>query len=70
MTESEARKAFNTASSELQAALTKYQSARKALHRVTGEFIGADQAQTLQFSSALAASTNDGSATQQALADC
>lgn len=70
MTESDARKAFHTARSELQAALTKYQGARAALHRTTGEFIGTDQALNLQFSSAVAAPEGSGSAPPYATADC
>ncbi len=54
MTETEARKAFHTARTELQGALAKFGAARIALHRVTGEFHGADQKLSLQFSSALA----------------
>lgn len=52
MTETEARKAFTTANTELQTALSKYQSARASLHRITGEFVGTDQKLSLQFSSA------------------
>ncbi len=77
MTETEARKAFNTASTELQTALTKYQGARTALHRITGEFVGADQSLSLRFSSACAglpsADNNDPSTKPQhptVLADC
>lgn len=54
MTETEARKAFNTARTDLQGALKKYDAARIALHRVTGKFYGADQKLSLQFSSVLA----------------
>ncbi|WP_326538616.1 hypothetical protein [Pseudorhodoferax sp.] len=78
MTESDARKAFHTARTELQMALTKYQGARAALHRMTGEFIGTDQALNLQFSSVTApqaaadAATpgSDGNAARYAMADC
>lgn len=68
MTETEARKAFNTARTSLQAALTKYDTARHALQRVTGEFPGADQKLSLQFSSALSAS--DAPAAGPVKADC
>lgn len=72
MTETDARKAFNTARTELETALTKYQGARTALHRVTGEFVGTDQALNLQFSSATAAPApgRDGDAARYATADC
>lgn len=65
MTDTAAHKAFNTARTELQAAMTKYQNARTELHRVTGEFHGADQKLSLQFSSAVA----DGD-TAPKLTDC
>lgn len=70
MTETEARKAFHTARTELQGALAKFGAARIALHRVTGEFHGADQKLSLQFSSALSASAADVSDAPQAKADC
>lgn len=70
MTETDARKAFNTASTELQTALTKYQRARTSLHRVTGEFVGADQALSLQFSSACAGLQDTDTQQPAALADC
>lgn len=70
MTETEARKAFNTASTELQTALTKYQKARTSLHSITGEFVGTDQALSLQFRSACAAPTNEATPAGQAVADC
>ena len=73
MTETEARKAFNTAAAELHTALAKYQSARSHLHRITGEFVGADQNLSLQFSSACAGlpGTNAADTPQAtALADC
>ncbi|RYF01721.1 MAG: hypothetical protein EOO32_02795 [Comamonadaceae bacterium] len=69
MTETEARKAFNTARSSLQAALTQYDTARDALHRLTGEFSGTDQKLSLQFSSALSASAAAAS-DAPAKADC
>lgn len=69
MTETEARKAFTTARNDLQGALKKYEGARNALHRVTGEFHGADQKLSLQFSSAVALAPADGSG-QLAKADC
>ena len=69
MTETEARKAFNTASNELQTALTKYQSARTSLHRVTGEFVGTDPALSLQFSSACAGLQDTDTQQPAALAD-
>lgn len=55
MTETEARKAFNTADAELQNALSKYQQARAALHRVTGEFHGSDAKLVTQFNQAMRA---------------
>ncbi len=70
MTETEARKAFNTASNELQNALTKYQGARTALHRITGEFVGADQALSLKFSQTFTDTVGGAPTTAQALADC
>ena len=73
MTETEARKAFNTACGELQAALAAYQGARAQLHRITGKFVGTDPALSLQFSSACAGlqSTNSTETHQlKALADC
>ena len=73
MTETEARKAFNTASTELQTALAKYQGARTELHRITGKFVGTDPALSLQFSSACAGlpSTNSTETHQlKARADC
>lgn len=76
MTETEARKAFNTASTELQTALTKYQRARTSLHRVTGEFVGTDQKLTLQFTSLCAVQkTNEANEANEttsarAVADC
>jgi hypothetical protein len=70
MTETEARKAFNTANTELQAALNKYQKARTSLHSITGEFAGTDQALSLQFSSACAAPTDEASPAAHAVADC
>ncbi|GKS83806.1 hypothetical protein AVMA1855_06660 [Acidovorax sp. SUPP1855] len=69
MTETEARKAFTTARTDLQGAIKKYDAARIALHRITGEFHGADQKLSLQFSSAVALATADDS-DQPAKADC
>jgi len=69
MTETEARKAFTTARDDLQGALKKYDAARIALHRVTGEFHGADQKLSLQFSSAVALATTSDEA-GAAKADC
>ena len=59
MTETEARKAFTNARTDLQGALKKYDAARIALHRITGEFHGADQKLSLQFSSAVALTSAD-----------
>lgn len=73
MTETDARKAFNTASTELQTALAKYQGARTELHRITGEFAAADPALSLRFSSACAALPSTEAADSlkpTALADC
>ena len=70
MTETEARKAFNTANAELQTALAKYQSARTSLHRITGEFVGTDLALSLQFSNALAGQQGTDALPPQAQADC
>jgi hypothetical protein len=70
MTESDARKAFNTARSALQTALTQYQDARASLHRVTGEFIGADPTMTQQFSSAMVALEHDSNNARHLLTDC
>ena len=70
MTETEARKAFNTASTELQAALAKYQSARASLQRVTGVFAGTDQALSLQCSSACAGVQDTDTPQTAALTDC
>ena len=70
MTETEARKAFNTANTELQTALAKYQSARTSLHRITGEFVATDHALSLQFSSALAGQEGTDAHPSQAQADC
>lgn len=67
MTESDARRAFNTADAELQRALTKYKQARAALHRITGEFHGADEKLALQFRSATGQLGNDGG---RVVADC
>ncbi|RYF64377.1 MAG: hypothetical protein EOO29_42445 [Comamonadaceae bacterium] len=69
MTETEARKAFNSARTDLQGAIKKYDAARIALHRITGEFHGADQKLSLQFSSAVALAPADDSG-QPAKADC
>lgn len=70
MTEADARKAFNTASTELQTALKKYQRARTSLHSVTGEFVGTDPALSLQFSSACAGLQGIDTHQPAALADC
>lgn len=59
MTETDARKAFHAANTELQTALTKYQQARTALHRITGEFVATDQKLNLQFTNACATPTAD-----------
>jgi len=69
MTETEARKAFHAASSTLQEALAQYQRARAALHRITGEFAGTDQALSLQFSSACAGLQGHRAQPSQAKAD-
>lgn len=70
MTETEARKAFSAASNELQSALTKYDGARKALHQFTGQFHGADQKLSLQFSSAVSASAAAADEAAPSKADC
>ena len=70
MTETEARKAFNAARGELQAALATYQTARAQLHRVTGKFVGTDPALSLQFSSACAGLQAGEAHPFQAKADC
>ena len=70
MTETEARKAFNAACGELQAALAAYQGARAQLHRITGQFVGTDQALSLQFSNACAGLPASDAHPSQAKADC
>ena len=70
MTETEARKAFNTASTELQTALAKYQGARTELHRITGKFVGTDPALSLKFSQTFTDTVGGAPTTAQALADC
>ena len=70
MTEAEARKAFTNARTDLQGALKKYDAARIALHRITGEFHGADQKLSLQFSSAVAMSALEGDDSRPTKADC
>ncbi len=47
--ETQARQGFTEASKKLEAALTEYTAARKRLHAITGEFVGADHTATLQF---------------------
>jgi len=47
--ETQARQGFNEASKKLQTALADYTAARKRLHEITGEFVGADHKATLQF---------------------
>jgi len=47
--ETQARQDFNDASKKLQTALAEYTAARKRLHEITGEFVGADHRATLQF---------------------
>ncbi len=47
-----ARQAFNTAENELEQAIKKYNEARAALQRETGDFIATDKNTALQFSSA------------------
>lgn len=70
MTETEARKAFNAASSALQTALAQYQRARTTLHGITGEFAGTDPALSLQFSSACAGLQANNPHPSHAKADC
>lgn len=50
--EIQARQGFTEASKKLEAALADYTTARKRLHAITGEFVGADQKATLQFTAA------------------
>lgn len=50
--EIQARKDFTAANDNLQAAIAAYTEARKRLHGLTGEFVGADQKATLQFTTA------------------
>lgn len=50
--EIQARRDFTAASNKLQAAITAYTEARTRLHGLTGEFVGADQKATLQFTTA------------------
>ena len=70
MTESDARKAFHTASTELQSAVSKYQSARTALHRITGEFQGTAQDMAMKFTSTMATSPSEGGDASRIVADC
>lgn len=70
MTETEARKAFNAARGELQAALATYQTARAQLHRITGQAVGTDPALSLLFSSACAGLQAGDALPPQAQADC
>lgn len=52
MTETQARNAFNTAHSKLEAAMTEYQRARQELFRITGQFHGADMSKAMKFNQA------------------
>lgn len=47
--ETQARQGFTDASKKLESALADYTAARKRLHEITGEFVGADHKATLQF---------------------
>ena len=47
-TESKARAAYVSANRKLEAALSEYTQARTELHKITGEFSGADQKLSLQ----------------------
>jgi hypothetical protein len=49
--ETQARQVFTDASKQLEKALADYTAARKQLHDVTGEFVGADHSATMRFTS-------------------
>lgn len=68
-TASQARQTFIAAERKLQAAVAEYGQARKALHAITGEFVGTDENALQRFSTTLQSATRaDGKAPLQT--DC